>query len=242
MTYELQYKCFDRYLDGKICLSDFLVKESLLYGLSKNKILKIPHFIDTDFFIKDSVKSNSNNFTIGFCGAIYSLNGIYILIEAFKLAVKKNPNFRLLLIGTTHLREKDFFDEAIQEIKDHIIFPGMVSAKHVPDYLNKCDVLVNPREKSVLADSGFPTKIGEYLSTGKPVVTSQTGDLSDYFQDKEDIFFFESGDSKGLSDLLLFIYNNEKLAKRVAKNGLLSARKHLNYVESSKSLKNFLIN
>lgn len=240
MAYKLQYTFFDSYLDGKISLSDFLVKESIKYGLNPKKNIAIPHFIDTDFFLKKHIVPDPNYFTIGFSGAMYSLNGIYVLINAFKLALKEYSNFRLLLIGTTHFKEKDVFNDALKDIREYIIFPGMVSVKDVPNYLGQCNVLVNPREKSVLSDSGFPTKIGEYLSTSKPVVTTNTGDLKNFFEDKRDIFYFESGDTERLKDLLIYIYNNESTSMQVATNGYKKAKKHLNYIESSKKLIDFI--
>ncbi len=236
MAYKLQYSFFDRFLNGKVCLSKYLVNMSLNSKLKPEQIKLIPHFIDTDFFVCDKIKPDSEYFTIGFSGAMYSLNGIYILIEAFKLLIKDVKCARLLLIGTSYPQEKELFDKAISSLKDKVIFPGMVPSKEVPNYLNKCDVLVNPREKSVLSDSGFPTKIGEYLSTGKVVVTSNTGDLDYYFKNELDLFFFESGDIKSLADCLKFIYYNKDVTSKVGRNGQVSAKSHLSYIESTKKL------
>ena len=52
----------------------------------------------------------------------------------------------------------------------NIIFTGLINNDEVHSKLLTCSVLVNPRRKGLLADSGFPTKIGEYFTTKKPVI------------------------------------------------------------------------
>jgi glycosyltransferase involved in cell wall biosynthesis len=241
LTYKMQYKFFDKYLDGKVCLSSYLINDALKYGIMRNRLLLIPHFIDISSFSEEKNQPDKDYFTIGFSGAIYSLNGILILINAFKLLLSNFKNARLLLIGNIHQREKQTFVDAISQIKENLIFPGMVPSKEVSKYLSICDVLVNPREKSILANSGFPTKIGEYLATGKVVVSSRTGDLDHYFHDKKDIYYFESGNVNELANLLIFIYNNRKTASEVAQKGKLCAIRHLDYIQSTKKLVNFII-
>lgn len=242
LTYEMQFKFIDKYLDGKICLSSYLINDSIKYGMDRYKLVLIPHFIDTNGFSTVNNNSDKGDFVIGFSGAIYSLNGVFTLIEAFKLALKHIKNAKLLLLGTSFPDEKEMFESIISNINSHIISPGMVASKDVPKYLNTCDVLVNPREKSVLADSGFPTKIGEYLATGIPVISTRTGDLDLYFRDKKDIYYFDSGNVKDLTKLLISIYENRRLAIEVGINGKLSATFHLDYKVSTNKLINFINN
>ena len=237
----MQYKFFDRFFSGKICVSSVLVNESIRNGLNKEKLVLIPHFIDNDFFKpKNQKKHNKSDFIIGYSGAINTLNGIYILIESFRIVLKKIKNIKLMLLGTVNVSEKDVFEKSISDIKDNLIFLGMIPSKDVPKYLNRCDILVNPREKSILSDSGFPTKLGEYLSTGKVVITTRTGDLDKYFHDKKDLLYFNPGDINQLAKLIIYIYKNNEVALKIGQNGSKSAENHLNYIQSSKKLIDFI--
>ena len=79
------------------------------------------------------------------------------------------------------------------------------------------------------------------MSTGKVVVTSNTGDLGYYFKNEIDLFFFESVDTKALAERLKFIYKNKDLSNKVGRNGQDSAKRHLGYVESSKKLMELIL-
>jgi glycosyltransferase involved in cell wall biosynthesis len=59
---------------------------------------------------------------------------------------------------------------------------GKVRADAVARRLEGCHVLVLPRPASRQAEGGFPTKLGEYLATGRPVVTTSVGDIPKYLQ------------------------------------------------------------
>jgi hypothetical protein len=45
--------------------------------------------------------------------------------------------------------------------------------------------IMDTSDLGILADSGSPTKIGEYFSARKPVVATKVGDLQHYFSDKK---------------------------------------------------------
>lgn len=239
LTYKMQFGFFDKFLNGKVCLSSFLINDSIQRGVNKNKLVLIPHFIDTDFFNQELIP-NINPFTIGYSGAIYSLNGVFILINAFKSFLKKVPFTKLLLIGNVHDNEKEKINSMISEIKNSVEILGIIPAKQVPKVLSKCHILVNPREKSILSDSGFPTKIGEYMSIGKPVISSDTGDLKMYFADKREIYYFNSGDYRCLAELMMEIYTNYEKAKEIGYNGHKMAQQILNYKSSAKKMINFI--
>ena len=75
--------------------------------------------------------------------------------------------------------------------------------------------MINPRRKGVLADSGFPTKIGEYFATKIPVISTKIGDLESYFENKKELIFSEPNNPNSIADAISYVNNNTDLAKKI---------------------------
>ncbi len=48
-----------------------------------------------------------------------------------------------------------------------------------------------PVNQSLQADYGFSTKLGEYLATGRPVVSTKVGEIEKYLIDRKNAFLCE---------------------------------------------------
>lgn len=70
-------------------------------------------------------------------------------------------------------------------MEDRVEFRGQVPHAEVPSLLAECHLLVLPRPVSRQATGGFPTKLAEYLATGRPVLTTAVGDIPRYLRDGE---------------------------------------------------------
>ena len=92
----------------------------------------------------------------------------------------------------------------------------MVPYEEVPKYINACDVCVAP---FLFRNSGLsPLKVFEYLACGKPVVTSMINGLD--FIKKYDLgILVEPENFDELAQALIKLLQNEKLRKKMAKNG-----------------------
>lgn len=83
--YNIQYRYFDRFLDGIICLSSYLCEGAIKQGVSEDRILLVPHFIDVSYFSQAVAPpfSNEHKVKIGMCGSLTEQNGLFVLIESF---------------------------------------------------------------------------------------------------------------------------------------------------------------
>ncbi len=236
--YDIQFKYFDKYLNGVIVLSNFLYRLCIKNKVSKNRILLVPHFIDLKPHTKPlSVYIDRN--IIGFCGNPSIFNGIIDLIEAFVTLSKYHKNTKLLIIGEVSNEIIAILKKKKLENED-VIFTGFLQGKELINRLLSCAILVNPRKSGVWADAGFPTKLGEYFATQIPVVTTKVGDLPYYFQDKKEVLFAEPDNPKSLSESILFLLNNPEEGSKIGINGYNWASENLDYVKNSKILANFI--
>ena len=99
--------------------------------------------------------------------------------------------------------------------------------------LIQSSILVLPRPSSKQGEGGFPTKLGEYLATSNPVITTTVGEIPLYLKDNVNAFLIEPDNLTALVDKICFIINNPDFAKEVAKNGCETAKENFDGIKRS---------
>jgi glycosyltransferase involved in cell wall biosynthesis len=236
--YRLQLEYFDKYLHGVIVLTNYLYSLCLKNGIKSNKMLLIPNFINLK---KKYISiSGGSPFIIGFCGIPSIENGIIDLLMAFKMISKEDiPNSQLIIIGSIapDIRQKI---EILNLDVPNIIFKGFLNKTEVENTYSICTVLINPRRTGVLAESGFPTKLGEYFATKKPVISTRVGDIKSYFTDKNELVFAEPNNPESIAQAIKYVFNNKEEAEIIGQNGYNWALKYLDSSTNSRKLIEFI--
>jgi len=234
--YAMQYKHFDRHLNGVIVLSRYLYGLCIKNRVKKEKVMLIPHFIDLNLKNK-KIPTNDVEDIICFCGTPSISNGIIDLVQAFAIVSKYRRNTKLLIIGKI---PGDVFPE-IKKLNDKSIhLTGYLKKDAIEPMMRSSSILVNPRQSGVWADAGFPTKLGEYFATKRPVVATRVGDLAYYFNDKEELVFAEPNNPRSLADAILFLLENKEKGNQIGLNGFNWASNNLDYIKNSQKLIEFL--
>lgn len=233
----LQYRYIDRYLNGVIVLTHYLYDRCVKAGVGANKILLIPHFIKTSSEQIQPV--NEGKDLVGFCGHPSLGNGIIDLFTAFGIVRKEYEDLSLLVMGE--------LPESVSQLckqnpllTQGVVFTGFVSTSEVAKNLSNCKILVNPRQKGLSAEAGFPTKLGEYFAAKKPVVATRIGDLKTYFTDREQLVFAEPNDPQSLANAIAYLILNPIDAERIANNGYNWALNNLDYKNNAAKLLSFI--
>ena len=240
--YNLQLRYFDRYMDGIIVLSKYLQNLCVNNGVKEKNILLIPHFIDfrkRTKLHKISIIDNSV-FNIVYSGTITSENGVKDLVDAFILSkTKYSLSAALTIMGK---KNSNLFTESDEKElrKYNIIFTGSLEREDIFTVMYNSDLLVNPRRKSILADSGFPTKIGEYFSTKIPVLSTSVGDLPTYFNHKRELFFSPPDNPEAMSDMIYYIYLHKEERLLVGERGYLWGKENLDSLKNAQKLFQFI--
>lgn len=107
--------------------------------------------------------------TYMYAGILEPVTGVDMLLKAFSRI--DNPAIRLKISG------KGSMVKLVQEAteQDHrIIYLGCVPYEEYLSNLKQADVLVNPRNMNLPENANnFPSKIMEYLATGKPIISTR---------------------------------------------------------------------
>ena len=168
-------------------------------------------------------KAPSSNQYIAYCGAATNnKDGVDELIKAFSVFSKKHKDIFLYIIGVPPKEgEKGNNRELARmlEVEEKIVFTGVVPSSKVPQILKNAIALALDRPDSQQAKYGFPTKLGEYLLTGNPVVITKVGDIPSFLKDGESACMAPPNNPYAFAEKLCWIVENPAEAERVGING-----------------------
>jgi len=178
LVQKLLYKISDRMFTGKIiAVAEAARIELLNMGCDPKKITviingSIPQRCITKNEkeeLKKSLGINENDFVIGIIARLEDYKDHNTFLQAAKMLVKKEKNFKFLIIGDGSKREelKEYVKEL--EISDNVLFTGYIT--DVYKYLNILDINVN----CSIGTETSSLSISEGLSLGIPPVVSDFG-------------------------------------------------------------------
>ncbi|WP_437396051.1 glycosyltransferase family 4 protein [Flagellimonas lutimaris] len=183
------------------------------------KVFIMPLILDSSIFKYPKVERAN---VITYCGFMgHNKDGVLDLIEAFSIVHKKYPKWKLKLVGNADKSTFKEMDDLITSLslKEAITLTGKVPHIEVIKYLNESSVLVLARPNNKQAQGGFPSKVGEYLSTGRPIVVTRVGEIADYIIDNVNGFLVEPDAPERFAERLMFVIENYTTAQKVGEKG-----------------------
>ena len=157
--------------------------------------------------------TNCDLFVVLYAGSLSHLAGVPLLLQAFKRI--EQPRFRLWVTGDGELqavvREAAAMDTRIR-------YFGMLPRPDLLATYAAADVLVNPHSTTLLtARYVFPSKLLEYLASGRPVITTATPEIAAGYGDLCAVL--DSEEPQALADAIVRVAavpTAERLARAVA--------------------------
>ena len=128
----------------------------------------------------------------------------------------------LALVGRADTREDEMFFRDLATslgIRERVHFTGKLPRNEVPAYLCNAEILTLARPKSMVADAGFPSKVTEYLATGKPVVVTAVGEIPNYLTDDVDAYIAEAGSPESFTERMMYALDNYNAALLIGRRG-----------------------
>ena len=136
--------------------------------------------------------------------AMLQKKGIDILLKAWKLFYKKNPNATLTIGGGGQGKKKAV--EWVKEygIQDSVMFAGQLSREQVAEQMQQCDCFVLPSRYET-----FGVVYIEAMACGKPVIAVRNGGPDDFVKDFNGILV-EAENVNSLVDAMMDIAGNRE--------------------------------
>lgn len=240
LNYKLYLKKILPKFDGVFVINDKLESFIRLYNKKTKKILTV---VDPTFF--QTSQSTPFDFEyIGYCGKMSGTkDGVPILIAAFSRISKDFPNLKLVLIGDNSNKEAiiDTLNEIEKgKVQDKVVFTGAVAREAMPGLLCNARILALAKPNNEQNSGNFPIKIGEYLATGVPVVTTKVGEIHRFIVDGVSGFLAEPDSVESFASELRKALTEPEFAAGVGRNGRELAEKTFNYMVQAEEMIRFM--
>ncbi|MCE5253885.1 MAG: glycosyltransferase family 4 protein [Actinomycetia bacterium] len=219
------FRVLVRFFSGVEVISTALERQFRPQIGKKAKLVVVPAIVDVSRFEVDS-KTESPPVEgpyVAWSGSLWGKkDGAHQLIDAFSRVAAMHPKVSLVLIAPKD--ESPEYKQAQALIREggcaeRIVMTGRISLEEVPRYLQPATVLALARPSSVQAEYGFPTKLPEYLATGRPVLVTRTGDIPLYLQDGVNAYLVEPDDVDAFAKKLDYILGHPEEADMVGQRG-----------------------
>ena len=232
-----------RWFDDFLIMTKTLIEFYRPLARKNARFMHLPMTVDLERFpCQDSVLSEANEIT--YCGDLsQTKDGVITLIEAFALIKDDYPKIKLRLLGSN--KDSAYMVRLRRLIEDlklgsHVDLAGYVHPEEIPAQLKKARLLVLSRPDSKQSQGGFPTKLGEYLASGVPVVVTAVGEIPDYLTDGVNAFIAEPGSAESFANAMRRALADDEFALKVGLEGRETARAHFSHSTQGKMISEFL--
>ena len=124
--------------------------------------------------------------------------------------------------------------------KDNIKLFSKLTEKQLNIYYKNAIALLIPLRPTLQDRARFPHKIGEYLASGNPVISTNYGEVKYYFKDMENMLIADSYDINLFAAKMEFVINNPIEGQRIGMNGKNTASLIFDYRSQATVINNFL--
>lgn len=216
--YKQQYQEMFAYAKAICVVSHDMLQALLNLGAEKNKIHLIPYGVDLDKF--QGATPATNEKIIIAIGRFTLKKAPHLSLKAFKLVLEKEPQSKLIMIGTGEMWEECKSLAKELNVAHAVDFLGVKTPDEIVPYLQKARLfiqhsMVNP----INGDSeGTPNSILEASAAGLPIVSTYHAGIKDAVEHEKTGFLVEEGDYTKMADYICQLLEDPSLANEMGKN------------------------
>lgn len=169
-------------------------------------------------------------------------DGIMSILKAFSVANKAYPGLKLYITGNAH-QSPDYpkVKETIDTlgIQQQVKFKGFVPKRQMFKLQQNALLLILVKPHNRQNQYNFPTKIGEYLSSGTPVLCTENKTLNTYFSNGKNMFLCKNQPEE-IGQKIIEILKSPEISKIVGEQGRQYALRFFHYKYQAERLKTFI--
>jgi len=214
----------------------------LQLGSKSPPIKVIPNGVDMKYLSSNSnkfVQNESKIVKICFSGSLQFWHGVDLLLDVYKDVVNLRPNTKLIFIGDGESRvymKKYVLNYS--NLQNRVIFTGKLYHSNTMRKLSEMDILVAPYKNSKFFYFS-PIKIFEYMASGKAIIASSQGQISEILKNKVDAILINAEDKEEFLNALLFLIDNKEERIKLGNKALKKAEEYT-WEKSASNLLGFI--
>lgn len=239
-----EYKFVMPHYDGFIAISRDLNKFVEKYKSKKAKSIIIPILVEDSFSDKD-VSNLKNEYNVPYIihtgTMLEQKDSISKILHAFaRLKRETNTSCKLVFTGP-QATEKCSYLPLIKKlgIEKDVDLLGLVPTERVAALQYYAAMTIIYKSDNLQTRNCFPTKLGEMLICGTPVITTTIGDANLYLEDKKSALIFNPDDEDTLIKYMKFILDNPQKARMIGLKGKEIAMKFFDPIYQGRRLSEF---
>lgn len=201
-------------------------------GSTSNQTKYFPLGINSNYFkpmkknysLMEELDIDKNDKVIVFMGTLYPFSGVDYILENFNFLLNKIIKIKFLIIGggPEYNKLKSLCNKL--NLNQNIIFTGFIDQDKIPEYIALADLCINPFKINSITDKIIPTKILEYLSCGKPVLSTPLKGTVELLTDESFGIVYSNSDL--FVNSLVKLLEDPKKLQELGNNGFLYIEKN----------------
>jgi len=216
-----------RMLPGKDCGGIIAITNYIAQKYEKKSLPVVIVPAINDFSVSSlnisTTKGNvSNKLSVLYAGFCKPDDGVDYLLGAIKIVANNDIPVELTIIGAdgksgTSLQYQQQCEQ--DQIDKLVHFRGMVSESDYSKLLSSAGVLILPRKNCQVNLAAFPTRLPEFLATGRPVLTTDVPDISLYLEADIHAKIVEADRADAIATGLIDLWKDSNRADNIGKAG-----------------------
>jgi len=243
LLYRVCYLAGFKLFDGVIVMTTELARYYSKIVSTGARLFILPMSVDTGRFNSITTPLTLPPFFACVFG-VHNRDCVLDTIRAFEIFCNKgkHPHVMLKLIGDLEnlkdgKKAQGYLIER-PELAKRIVLTGPVVSSEVPQLItDSLGLVTTPRH---FPSGGFPSKLGEYLATGRPIITTRVGEIENYLIHGRHCLISNPGDVEQVAEFMEWVAEDSERWVDMGRQGAELARTVFNVKTYLGELRKFL--
>jgi glycosyltransferase involved in cell wall biosynthesis len=205
-------------------------------------IHRLPCIVDSGRFLAAPPRDRNGDVPhFVWCGVGWRDDALF-LVRALRRVELAGYRAKLRMMGAFTDYEPDLIPNYAREqglSPDALVLMGCVDDRTLVESYNSSTALLLPLWDDKRSRTRLPNKLGEYLASGRPVITGKMGDLLDFLEDGVSAYIGEPGDERQFAENMIAVLRDPARAAEIGAAGQRACLKTLDYRAHTDSLAKF---
>ena len=225
-----------KYIDGAFPIST-LIANDLIRVNKKLPYLELPVFTNFENFQNSNSVKEKDYFL--YCGGAGYFDTIKFIIDSFNYSTL-NSGLILVVNGSKNQINKVLNYIELSKNKNTIKLKSNLSYEKLVAYYKNAVALLIPLRPEIKDEARFPHKIAEYCASKRPIISSNLGEVKNFFEHNKNALLLNRYEIFDMNSLMRFVEQNTDLSNKIGAESYKLGYDKFNYKSYSNKITNFL--